>query len=130
MLMCRVDEEIDLRLLERQHAGAVEGLEPGDLSLAQVEWLEWTARAGGAKAWIDAVLAEFGQGTRLEAGIFRGEILLGLIALHNVDRTGGTACPRTPRSLVELVQRRRSRSAHGATGVHLAKPNSSCRGGS
>src|SRR5260221_557216 len=72
MLICSVDDEIDLRLLQRQHADAIEGLSPGDLSFAQGEWGEWTALPGGAAEWLAVALVEFGRGTRLEAGILEG----------------------------------------------------------
>jgi ribosomal-protein-serine acetyltransferase len=88
MLICRIDDEIELRLLERRHAEAIEGLQPGDLSFAQGEWV---VPEGGAAEWVAAALVEFGQGTRLEAGIFRGDTLLGITALHNIDRRRGSA---------------------------------------
>jgi ribosomal-protein-serine acetyltransferase len=88
MLICRVDDEIELRLLESRHAEALECLEPGDLSFAQGEWIYHN---GDAAVWVTAALREFGEGTRLEAGIFRGSRLLGLIALHNIDKLRASA---------------------------------------
>src|SRR6185369_7237938 len=69
MLICRADDGIELRLLERRHVAAVESMEPGDLSFSHGEWL---FPAGECAEWIEASLAEFAQGTRLEAGIFGG----------------------------------------------------------
>ncbi len=86
MLICPVNSELELRLLERQHAEAIESLDPGDLTFAQGEWGAWTAFEGGAAEWVAAALIEFGQGTRLETGVFRGDTLLGMIALHGIDR--------------------------------------------
>jgi ribosomal-protein-serine acetyltransferase len=91
MLIRPVDDEIELRLLEQRHAEMIESLEPGDLSFAQGEWGEWTALEGGGAEWVAAALAEFGQGTRLEVGILKGGLLLGIIALHKVDRQRGSA---------------------------------------
>jgi ribosomal-protein-serine acetyltransferase len=88
MLICSVDGEIELHRLERRHTDALECLEPGDLSFAQGEWI-FPKR--GAADWVTAALREFIEGTRLEACIFRGSTLLGLIALHNIDRQRGSA---------------------------------------
>ncbi len=70
---------------------AIEGLSPGDLSFSQGEWGEWTALPGGAAEWLALALVEFGRGTRLEAGIFRGATLLGVVALHNINSQRGSA---------------------------------------
>jgi RimJ/RimL family protein N-acetyltransferase len=88
VLICSIDDATELHRLERQHTDALECLEPGDLSLAQGEWI---FPKGGAANWVADALREFIEGTRLEACIFRGSALLGLIALHNIDRHRGSA---------------------------------------
>jgi ribosomal-protein-serine acetyltransferase len=91
VLICSINAEIELRLIERQHVDAVDSLSPGDLSCSQGEWGEWTSFEGGTAEWVRAVLVELGRGTRLEAGIFRQQTLLGVVALHNIDRRRGSA---------------------------------------
>ena len=91
MVICRVDDELELRLLEHQHSTAIDGLQAGDLSSSQGEWGEWSILPGGGAEWVTIALEEFAKGTRLEAGIFRKNELLGVIALHHVDRRRETA---------------------------------------
>lgn len=83
MLICCVDDEIELHLLERRHAPALEAMEPGDLSFSQGEWL---FSRGGDAAYVEERLAQFGRGEALDAGIFRTRTLLGVVGLHDIDR--------------------------------------------
>ena len=89
MLACTVDDRISLRPLEREHAEQIDALEPGDLSFAQGEWGEWVR--DGAAQWLAKAAADSRNGTRLEMGIFDGERLVGVIALHDIDRRRGSA---------------------------------------
>ena len=71
MLIDQIEDGIDVRLLESQHADALEHLDPGDLSCSQGEWL-FTPGQGQAAVLIDKSLAEFREGTGLRVGIWVG----------------------------------------------------------
>ena len=82
MLICKVDDEMELHLLERKFAKALESLDPGDLTFNQGEWI---GTQGNADQWLTMALADFAAGTRLEAGIIKNKALIGIVALHNIN---------------------------------------------
>ncbi len=88
MLIRKVDDETELHLLERKHAGELEALDPGDLTFSQGEWI---GVKGRVDAWMSQALGDFAAGTRLEAGIFRNGLLIGIVSLQDIDRDGKSA---------------------------------------
>jgi ribosomal-protein-serine acetyltransferase len=88
MLIRHAEDGIELHLLERRHVAALQGMDPGDLGFSQGEWL---FPAGGCGGWIDASLAEFAQGTRLESVVFRDGAFTGVIGLHSINSRASSA---------------------------------------
>ena len=88
MLIRKVDDETELHLLERKHAKELEALDPGDLTFSQGEWI---GVKGRVDAWMSKALSDFAAGTRLEAGIFRNGLLIGIVSLQDIKRDGKSA---------------------------------------
>ncbi len=80
--------DLAIRTLGREHVEAVRRLEPGDLAQTHGEWI--CPRTGRSDCWSDSMQAN-ASGTAIEAGIFRGGELLGLIHLRRLDDTARIA---------------------------------------
>lgn len=84
-MFAQIDGSIEMRLLESQHAEALDHLDPGDLTHSQGEWL-FTPGQGQAANLISKSLAEFRAGTGLRVGIWVGEVLVGTASLNEIDQ--------------------------------------------
>jgi ribosomal-protein-serine acetyltransferase len=80
MIFCRVDQEIDLRLLELHDAVALEGLKE-DYQAFRGEWIY----KGEAFAFIQASLDRFNRREGFWAGVWVKDELAGVIGLNEID---------------------------------------------
>lgn len=88
MFTWRVDDEVELRLLQREDAEAVFHLIDADRERLR-RWLPWVDEdrtPDDTRAFIEKALRQFAEGHGFHAGIwYRGE-LAGVIGLHFIDR--------------------------------------------
>jgi ribosomal-protein-serine acetyltransferase len=88
MLICRIDNELELRVLQEEHADALASLEAGDLSHSQGEWV---FRPGEHVAFIKQEIAAHAAGKSLPAGIWQNGQLVGVVLLHDLHVQNKTA---------------------------------------
>ena len=88
MFTARVDDEIELRLLELQHAEAMHRLTEANRAYLR-RWLPWAeteTTLQQTEAFIRRSLQQFAEGNGFQAGIWYRQELAGAIGLHYVDR--------------------------------------------
>ncbi len=88
MFAWRVDDEIELRLLELEHAGAMHRLTEANRAYLR-RWLPWAeseTTLEQTEAFIRRSLQQFAEGNGFQAGIWYRQELAGAIGLHYVDR--------------------------------------------
>lgn len=86
MFHSKIDENIELRLLEEQHANEVFGLLEKNRSHLQAEltWLTDQLTLEDAREYIRAGLARQAANNGLRAGIWLHDDLAGIVSLHSV----------------------------------------------
>jgi len=86
MFSCKIDENIELRLLEERHAEEVFALlEQNRIHLqAELTWLTDQLSVNDAKEYIRAGLERFAANHGLRAGIWLQDNLAGIVSLHGV----------------------------------------------
>jgi ribosomal-protein-serine acetyltransferase len=77
-LVCRVDDDLELRILREADCDALCGLEPGDLSCSQGEW---AFSPENPLPWVEAGLKALSNKTGFRAGIWQSQTLVGVISL-------------------------------------------------
>jgi RimJ/RimL family protein N-acetyltransferase len=83
MLICSIDEGLELHHLEQKHVQSLLALDPGDLSFSQGEWV---FASDQAEAWIGEILKDAAAGTGLESEILKEGSLIGYLALHEIHK--------------------------------------------
>ena len=81
-------EPFALKVLDEKDAGALKMLEPGDLSISRGEWL---FAPGNEKEFIEKAAQEYADGTSIWAAILKGEILVGVVALREINQSSKSA---------------------------------------
>lgn len=87
MFSFKIDDGIELRLLEERHAGEVFSLIDQNRSHLQSEltWLNEQFSASDSKEYVKAGLERFAANNGLRAGIWLQDSLAGIVSLHNLD---------------------------------------------
>lgn len=88
MFSYKIDDKIELRLLEERHAEEVFSLLDQNRSHLQAEltWLDDQFSLDDAKEYIRAGLERFAANNGLRAGIWLQDNLAGIVSLHNLVR--------------------------------------------
>ena len=86
MFSYKIDDHVELRLLEERHAGEVLSLLEQNRSHLQSEltWLNDQLSLNDAKEYIKAGLERFAASNGLRAGIWLQDDLAGIVSLHQV----------------------------------------------
>lgn len=89
----RVDDEIELRLLEERHAEALFALVDANRDYLR-EWLPWlddNRDAAASRAFIRSCLQQFADNKGYQAGVWVAGELAGMAGFHAIDRTNRSA---------------------------------------
>lgn len=92
MLVCRVDDELELRLLEERHADELYALVDANRTYLR-EWLPWvdaTSSVAETRTFIKSGLQLFADNGAFNSGTWYRGHLVGTIGLHQIDWAGAT----------------------------------------
>jgi ribosomal-protein-serine acetyltransferase len=93
MFSYRVDDEIELRLLEERHAETLFALVDANRAYLR-EWLPWLDEnrdAEASRAFIRSCLQQFADNKGYQAGVWVEGELAGMLGHHAIDRANRTA---------------------------------------
>lgn len=87
MFRLRVDDGLDLGLLEPRHAALLFSVIDSNRSHLR-QWLPWvdgTRSVNDSTTYINATLEMYARSQSLSVGLFAGEVLLGMAGYHLID---------------------------------------------
>ncbi|MBD8026210.1 GNAT family N-acetyltransferase [Ureibacillus sp. Re31] len=87
MFKCKLNDELEIRLLEIRHAEELYHLTNQSRTYLR-EWLPWvdfTKDVDDSKAFIESTLKQFGNNDGFQAGIWYKGNLAGVIGLHHIN---------------------------------------------
>ena len=87
MLIARIGDDAELRLLEERHADSLFALIDGsrDHLRRWLPWVDGNQSAGDARAFIQGALRQFAANDGYQAGIWAGGELAGVVGHHKID---------------------------------------------
>ena len=93
MFSYRVDDEIELRLLEERHAEMLFALVDANRAYLR-QWLPWldaNRDVEASRAFIRSCLQQFADNKGYQAGVWVADELAGMLGFHAIDRTNRSA---------------------------------------
>lgn len=87
MLICRLDENSELRLLERHHAAELFDVvdQNRDYLAPWLGWVDGTHSSASVAVFIENALQQLARGAGMHCGIFVGGQVVGSVGCHEID---------------------------------------------